>query len=351
MKALFLVIIIPSTMITLAIAVYRIHPLGSGRVSFNEVQHDFGERDAGELLTHTFIMTNVGRGRLTVEKVRSTCDCSTVTMSRHSLAPNESATVRVEMRVREAGYATNASVLLATNDRVSPTSLLRLTANTSPAFAIIPSIIDFGTVEYKTAKRLRFNVATRYQEPISVDVEDLLAASPIRAQWQSNQGSRRVLELFLADTAAIGPLTAKIVVIPPIPHEVIGVGKPEPSPLHFSIEGRVRGPFQAEPSAVLLAPGMGKTTMRVTIARIGPPSPHEVKLVDLSESIRPFLEATLNENGDRVLTITSLQRTEEASLRGPLKREGVIRLGAIAEGKEYSIHIPVVRFSPSEECM
>jgi len=97
------------------------------RSSVDNPVYDFGEVLKGSLVIHTFALTNVGDETLTINRVRTSCGCTTTTLSNTSLAPGES--VGLESVFDTWGYGGRVlkSIFVESNDPDTPRLTLRLT--------------------------------------------------------------------------------------------------------------------------------------------------------------------------------------------------------------------------------
>ena len=66
------------------------------KIAFNEEIHDFGELISGEIVVATFVLTNVGKHNLIINKVISDCGCVQVNFSKESVKPGETGLIEVE---------------------------------------------------------------------------------------------------------------------------------------------------------------------------------------------------------------------------------------------------------------
>ena len=89
---------------------------------------DFGEVKEGDLVTHTFILSNEGDETLVIEKVNPWCGCTTIpALSKTELAPGE--TTELEAVLDTAGLdvtTINKSITVYSNDPETPELVLRM---------------------------------------------------------------------------------------------------------------------------------------------------------------------------------------------------------------------------------
>jgi len=98
------------------------------RIEVDNATLDFGEVREGDLVTHTFILSNVGDETLVIEKINPWCGCTTIpALSKTELAPGE--TMELEAVLDTAGLdatTINKSITVYSNDPETPELLLRM---------------------------------------------------------------------------------------------------------------------------------------------------------------------------------------------------------------------------------
>lgn len=121
--------------------------LGRGPViQFDHTEHDFGEADAGEDVTHVFHFRNVEDEVLRIEKVRTSCGCTGALVSEKDAAPG--GTGEIEARFRTRGYRgpVQKSLTVESSDPRSKQVRLTIRRKVLSEFTIEPRSINWGTV-------------------------------------------------------------------------------------------------------------------------------------------------------------------------------------------------------------
>lgn len=65
-------------------------------ISFNETSYDFGEIVQGDVVKHTFTLTNTGDAPLKLESVKPSCGCTALDWPRDPIAPGASADIQAQ---------------------------------------------------------------------------------------------------------------------------------------------------------------------------------------------------------------------------------------------------------------
>jgi len=64
-------------------------------IRFDGEMHDFGKIKAGEIVTFSFVFTNVGKNSLRILRAKPDCNCISVKLPEAPVEPNESETIDV----------------------------------------------------------------------------------------------------------------------------------------------------------------------------------------------------------------------------------------------------------------
>ena len=95
-------------------------------IAYPETEHNFGEIEEGEKITHEFAFKNTGKEPLVISKAQGSCGCTVPDWPREPIPPGESSVIKVQYDSRGKG-APRADGGRAENKRVT------ITANTDPA--------------------------------------------------------------------------------------------------------------------------------------------------------------------------------------------------------------------------
>lgn len=66
-----------------------------GQIELSATEHDFGTIANTKAVTHVFEVRNVGRGKLEIAGVSTSCGCTTAGVDKRQLAPGETAKLEV----------------------------------------------------------------------------------------------------------------------------------------------------------------------------------------------------------------------------------------------------------------
>ena len=70
--------------------------LAPTEISVDEAVHNFGQLKAGEIVLHTFVLTNTGDNDFVIESLETDCGCVTTHFNKQPVKPGETTLVEVE---------------------------------------------------------------------------------------------------------------------------------------------------------------------------------------------------------------------------------------------------------------
>lgn len=86
------------------------------RIHIEEKLHDFGKITEGKKVMHNFVVKNVGKDLLKINKVRASCGCTAVVPKKNELKEGESTTINVEFDSEGRLGKQKKSVYIYSND-------------------------------------------------------------------------------------------------------------------------------------------------------------------------------------------------------------------------------------------
>ncbi|WP_297100250.1 DUF1573 domain-containing protein [uncultured Draconibacterium sp.] len=70
--------------------------LAPTEISVDEAVHNFGQLKAGEIVLHTFVLTNTGDSDFIIESLETDCGCVTTHFNEQPVKPGETTLIEVE---------------------------------------------------------------------------------------------------------------------------------------------------------------------------------------------------------------------------------------------------------------
>ena len=106
---------------------------------------------SGSLVSHSFVVTNIGDETLAITDVYTSCGCTTAALAKRDLSPGES--VDIAATVNTAGFrgTVTRTVSVVSNDPTSPTAVLQIVVTIADSAAPVVqeiSVTDLKLVFY-----------------------------------------------------------------------------------------------------------------------------------------------------------------------------------------------------------
>jgi hypothetical protein len=100
-------------------------------ITFKEKSIDFGDITQGEVVSHTFELTNTGKSPLIISNVAATCGCTVPSWPKEPIVPGNSAEIKVVFR--SAGkMGKQNSVVRVYSNASEPIEKVSLVSNVLP---------------------------------------------------------------------------------------------------------------------------------------------------------------------------------------------------------------------------
>ena len=110
------------------------------KVAVQQLEHDFGDINEGDVVNHTYVISNNGGDLLKILDVRASCGCTAAKPEKSELNPGESTNLVVSFNSKGRKGPQSKTVTVSTNDPDKPNILLSFKCN----------IVVSKTVENKT---------------------------------------------------------------------------------------------------------------------------------------------------------------------------------------------------------
>ncbi len=148
------------------------------KVSAQQVDYDFGNINQGDIVSHTFILSNNGGDLLQITDVRASCGCTAANPTKRELKPGESSNLEVTFNSKGRKGPQVKTVTVTTNDPDKKDILLTIKCNIvipevkeekSGAKIFLPETQhDFGKVNEGSTIEYTFKFENKGTEPLIV---------------------------------------------------------------------------------------------------------------------------------------------------------------------------------------
>lgn len=197
------------------VAVVRGGEDGKPKLVCDEPTHDFGTVYNSNVVVHTFVLRNAGTAELKIERVRTSCGCTTTTLAEHRIAPGAQADLTAKFSLKGRRGEQHKSIFVLSNDPDSPNYRLSLGGTIVRDLEIEPQSVFFGRVAGEKEEHRSIRLLVRAEKAIHVTGLETNALAPFTADWSVvDEGRSYVVEVRLPADAArhLGRLKGELVV-------------------------------------------------------------------------------------------------------------------------------------------
>lgn len=99
------------------------------KIVVQQMSHDFGDINQGDIVTHTFVISNSGGDILKISNVKASCGCTAAKPEKDELKPGESTNISVTFNSKGRKGPQSKTVTVTTNDIEKPNTTLTIKCN------------------------------------------------------------------------------------------------------------------------------------------------------------------------------------------------------------------------------
>ena len=99
------------------------------KIGVQQLNHDFGDINQGDVVTHSFVITNNGGDQLVIKDVKASCGCTAAKPDKNELNPGESTNLLVTFNSKGRKGPQTKVVTVTTNDPEKPSTTLTIKCN------------------------------------------------------------------------------------------------------------------------------------------------------------------------------------------------------------------------------
>ncbi len=270
-------------------------------IIFDEYLHNFGSAEQDEEITHVYKFKNVGKEKLVISQVRSTCGCTAALLSDKEVPPGGDGEVKVTFSTGQRRGIQSQNVYVHANDPDEPFVKLTLTGVVKSYMTVSPSRIRLGSIKRGEGAIGRVNIFEGEETFKIVKVEPSskhLFTESFRTLYGKKAGHEVIVAL--SPETPVGPVKETI---------VIHTDNPKKARVEIPVEGEVRGDIEVLPQSFFFGfVGRGEElSRRVTIATSG------------SQALE--IEGVDTDLPDVSLTLSPLQQGKKYELVAKLRPE------------------------------
>ncbi len=329
---------------------------GTPRIAFASLTHDFGHMSETETRTTGLTFTNAGDGALVIDKITTTCGCTTAQPDKKRYEPGESGTIEVtfdpsgpnEPGKPQRKYVNIVSNGAATDNGVTSIAIL---ADVEAFINIEPRFLQLGTVTYGQPHEADITVSS--SDP-DFTIDSVTASNAHVTTEVIDVPTDTDSETSLTDESDRSPLTKRIVRMHIDAQAPWGgflcwlsinvTGRPSSDAARKShlvkirVQGQVFGALGADPNAFRFGVQLGEEFEREMTLSHGAGMPFEI--ISAAATCSAVTEAQVE---TRQLTPDSWLLIFRATAGANVgSARGVVTVTTSVNGPEASLDLPII---------
>lgn len=158
-------------------------------------------------------LKNEGDEELKITKVKPACGCTTKDLAKDVLAPGESTTLKLELRVSKGGRVSK-SVTIMSNDSEKPTKLLYLKADVFEPLKVSRSAIAFSS-KMKVGEEMKSNFEIKNVTDRAITLSNFKAGTGLEIDKKGSitlQPGEKIVVNVIGVAKKVGQFSSQIVV-------------------------------------------------------------------------------------------------------------------------------------------
>jgi hypothetical protein len=125
------------------------------KLVLQQKEYDFGDIKQGDIVTHTFVLSNSGGDLLKISNVQASCGCTAAAPEKNELGPGESTNLTVKFNSAGRKGVQTKTVKISSNDPQNPEMVITIRSNVvlpsetstgDPVIYVTETQHDFGKV-------------------------------------------------------------------------------------------------------------------------------------------------------------------------------------------------------------
>lgn len=147
------------------------------RIVFDSVNYDFGRVNQGENVVHRFVFRNRGGGDLEIERVRSSCGCTSTLLSANTILPGKKGEIKATFSTRGRKGRQSKSITVVSNDPDNSRVRLTISGEIVLALNLIPPRLSLRDVIFGEGESARVGVELS-EDCEHLEITEVISTSP-----------------------------------------------------------------------------------------------------------------------------------------------------------------------------
>jgi len=161
----------------------------AGKISVDHIFYDFGYVPMDYRMVHTFKVTNIGEGNLSIQKITSNCDCTSANIGDTLLKPGDTTDLNIILHTRDYYGQTNRKINIYSSDLDNPNLELTHSSNIgifSKQYIIHPKSLFFLPNAGKKEISLFNNTTVEVDYDIELSGDSLFTVNHLSGEIKGN---------------------------------------------------------------------------------------------------------------------------------------------------------------------
>jgi len=217
------------------------------RIEFAEMVYEFGKVRSGEVVTHSFVFTNIGTATLEINDVRPGCGCTTAGTWDKKVEPGKTGSIPLQFNSANFGGVVMKQATVTCNDPSRSNIVLQINGTVWKAIEVTPTMVVFNVPsEAQTNDTKVVRIVSNLDQPLALS--DLQCTnSSFNAELKTVKEGKE----FELRITAMPPFDLPSVVAP----VTLKTSSTDMPVINVSAYAMVQQPVTVTPSQILLPPG------------------------------------------------------------------------------------------------
>lgn len=145
-------------------------------IYFEGPDYNFGEIFMGDKVEHIFRFKNLGKGKLEIDKIQSSCGCTAAIISSKDLSYEERGEVKVTFNSQSYSGDVTKKVTVYSNDPDTPDYKLTISGKVMEEVVVTPKQLDFSQIPYGVDEVKEISV--RSATDLKLKIENVSSTNP-----------------------------------------------------------------------------------------------------------------------------------------------------------------------------
>ena len=138
------------------------------KIQFATPVYDFGKVTAGDVVSYTYIFTNIGTETLTLSSVAPSCGCTTAGDWSRSVEPGKTGTIPIRFASANAAGPVGKTVTVNCNDPATPTVVLQIKGTLWQPIEVNPRYAMLNATTESPSTSVTVRITNNTEQPLIV---------------------------------------------------------------------------------------------------------------------------------------------------------------------------------------